>query len=106
MNTQTQMTLTKWVFLSVTTLALLEGVTVGLVGLAFRLSFQSLLLPYAMLLACGLMLRISHLLGAPGVGSSENMCLAIRDYSFRGFPYLRVGACIQRYQPRTCAAAS
>jgi hypothetical protein len=55
MNTQTPMTLTKWAFLFVATYALLEGITVGLVGFAFRLSFQSLLFPYAMLLGCGLM---------------------------------------------------
>jgi hypothetical protein len=55
MNTQTPMTLTRWAVLFVATYAILEGVTVGLVGFVFRLSFQSLLLPYAMLLGCGLM---------------------------------------------------
>lgn len=58
MNTTGPMTLRKWTSVFFVTYALLEAVFIGLVGLAFTVSVRGLLLPYAMLLGCGLMFAL------------------------------------------------
>src|SRR5450432_852977 len=58
MQTVAPMTLMKWTSVFFVTYALLEAIFIGLVGLAFALSARSLMLPYAMLLGCGLIFAL------------------------------------------------
>lgn len=80
------MTLTKWTFPFVVTFALLEAVTVGLVGFVFKISLQSLFVPYAMLLGCGLMFAFFTYWARQALDRPKTCALRFAVTVFVGYP--------------------